>query len=57
MMHSTTKISQLVPLHWSVILRWTTQGPRALLFKNIDEISGVFTKDKSGYAFTSILKT
>ena len=57
MMHSTTKISQLVPLHWSVILRWTTQGPRALLFKNIDEISGVFTKDKSGYAFTSIFKT
>ena len=22
----------MVPLHWSVILRWATQGPRALLF-------------------------
>ena len=30
-MHST-KISQMIPLHWSVILRWATQGPRALLF-------------------------
>ena len=29
-MHST-KISQMVPLHWSVILRLATQGPRALL--------------------------
>ena len=30
-MHSS-KISQMVPLHWSVIFRWATQGPRALLF-------------------------
>ena len=33
MMHST-KISQMVPLHWSVILKWATQGPKALWFKN-----------------------
>ena len=26
MMHSN-KISQMVPLQWSVILRWATQGP------------------------------
>ena len=31
MMHST-QILQMVSLHWSVILRWVTQGPRALLF-------------------------
>ena len=29
MMHST-KISQMVPHHWSVILRWGTQGPLVL---------------------------
>ena len=28
-----TKILQIV-LHWLVILRWATTGPRSLLFKN-----------------------
>ena len=31
MMHST-RVLQMVPLHWSVILSWATQGLRTLLF-------------------------
>ena len=35
-MHSTKNL-QMVPLNWSVILRWATQGPRALLFLFLGE--------------------
>ena len=43
MMHPT-KILQMVPLHWSVILRWETQGPRALLFLYCDDFDELFQK-------------
>ena len=37
MMHST-KILQVGSLHWSAILKWTTQGPRAILFLKIGHV-------------------